>query len=94
MKSASVSTLKNHLSARLKQVVAGESYLITDRKRAVAMLTPLSESGMDERLEQLAAEGLIRPREHGLKLQDFLALPKGQCSAPLSEAIREDREGR
>ena len=94
MKTASVTSLKNHLCARLKQVVAGESYLITDRNRAVAVLSPIREGMLDARLAKLAAEGIVRPRQGDLKLQDFLALPKGTCSASLSEGIYEEREAR
>ncbi|MCC5847412.1 MAG: type II toxin-antitoxin system Phd/YefM family antitoxin [Verrucomicrobia bacterium] len=94
MKTSSVSTLKNHLSAHLKQVVAGESFLITDRNRAVAVLTPLGDGNLDARLEGLAAEGMVRPGSGKLDLQGFLSLPKGSCKASLSGAIQEDREGR
>ncbi|MCC5847557.1 MAG: type II toxin-antitoxin system Phd/YefM family antitoxin [Verrucomicrobia bacterium] len=94
MKTSSVSSLKNHLSARLKQVVAGESFLITDRNRAVAVLSPLVDGNLDARLEGLTAEGLVRPGSRKLDLQAFLSLSKGRCEAPLSGAIQEDREGR
>lgn len=94
MKTTNVSSLKNNLSARLKHVVAGEPLLITDRNRAVAMLTPLGKGSMEASLENLAAEGLVRPGGHALEAASFLAMPRACCGKPLSDAILEDREGR
>lgn len=94
MKTSSVSSMKNNLSAHLKHVMAGETYLITDRNRAVAMLTPLNDGNLDARLESLAAEGLVQLRERSLDTESFLSLPKGRCSTSLSAAILEDREER
>jgi len=94
MKTASVTSLKNNLSSNLKQVVAGESYLITDRNRAIAILSPLTQGGLDAQLEKLAADGTVRPGNHSLNLKTFLSVPKGKCSASLSGAILEDREAR
>jgi prevent-host-death family protein len=94
MKTASISHLKNHLSASLKQVVAGESLLVTDRNRPVAMLTPLSEFSMVERLAGRVAEGIVRPPKLKLDVEAFLQLPKATCEKSLSQAIIEERQER
>ena len=61
MKSASISQLKNGLSAYVDQVRAGESVLVTDRGVVVARLEP-AESRPDPagRLERLERAGLLR----------------------------------
>lgn len=41
MKTISISELKTHLSAELKRVKAGETLMITDRSRGIALVTPL-----------------------------------------------------
>ena len=97
MKTASVSDLKNNLSARLKQVVAGEPLVITDHRKPVAVVYPLEQDLMNEHVRSLVAEGLVvPPRKRGkLDAKSFLALPKAECNARLTEAILEERrEGR
>jgi prevent-host-death family protein len=97
MKTASVSDLKNNLSARLKQVIAGEPLVITDHRKPVAVVYSLEQDLMDEHVRSLVAEGLVNPpRKTGkLDAKAFLALPKAECSASLTEAILEERrEGR
>jgi len=92
MKTASVSVLKNQLSAHLKEVLAGETYLVTDRNHGVAMLSPLCEDGLEVGLERQIAEGLLRPRAKVLDLALFMSLPKASSAASLSTAIHEERE--
>lgn len=94
MKTASVTDLKNNLSARLKEVVAGESLLVTDRRKPVAVLQSLSGSLGDNRLAGLIAAGLVRPAKERLDVKAFLRLKRAECDLPLSQAIDEDREGR
>jgi prevent-host-death family protein len=97
MKTASVSDLKNNLSARLKQVIAGEPLVITDHRKPVAVVYPLEQDLMNEHVRSLVAEGLVvPPRRRGkLDTKAFLALPKAECNARLTEAILEERrEGR
>ena len=94
MRTASVTSLKNHLSDRLKKVASGETYLITDRNRAVAILSPLKEPGSDARLQKLALDGVVRPAKGTMDINAFLEIPTGKCPASLSDAIREEREQR
>lgn len=65
MKRATISHTKNHLSALLEEVRAGETILILDRDRPVAQLVPVraAEARQDERIAALERQGLIaRPR--------------------------------
>jgi prevent-host-death family protein len=61
MKTASISQLKNSLSAYVDQVKAGESVLVTDRGVVVARIDPAAAS-LDPtgRLERLERAGLVR----------------------------------
>ncbi|HEX9800916.1 MAG TPA: type II toxin-antitoxin system prevent-host-death family antitoxin [Thermoanaerobaculia bacterium] len=55
MSTAGVRDLKNHLTRYLRRTQAGESIVVTDRGRPVAILGPLPESSADESLEQRLA---------------------------------------
>jgi len=97
MRTASVSDLKNNLSARLKSVIAGEPLVITDHRKPVAVVYPLEQDLMDEHVKSLVAEGLVTPprKRRKLDVKAFLAMPKAECNARLTEAILEERaEGR
>jgi prevent-host-death family protein len=61
MKTASITQVKNGLSALVDQVRAGESILVTDRGVVVARLEPAG-TGPDSRgrLERLERAGLVR----------------------------------
>jgi len=93
MKTASVSDLKNNLSARLKLVIAGEPLVITDHRKPVAVVYPIEQELMDEHVRSLVADGLVYPpRKHGkLDVKSFLELPKAECNAALTQAILEER---
>ena len=95
MKTASVSDLKNNLSARLKQVIAGEPLVITDHRKPVAVVYPLEQDLMNEHVRSLVAEGLVVPPKRKPNARAVLDLPLPECKAGLTEAILEERrEGR
>ena len=95
MKTASVSDLKNNLSARLKQVIAGEPLVITDHRKPVAVVYPLEQDLMNEHVRSLVAEGLVVPPKRKPNARAVLDLPLPECAANLTEAILEERrEGR
>jgi len=48
--------LRNHSAGPLRRVGAGESYVVTDNGRPVAILSPVPQS----RLEELLAVGIAR----------------------------------
>jgi len=62
MKKASVSETKNHLSAILRHVREGETYLIVDHGKPVARLEPLPKGSQnaDARREDLERRGILR----------------------------------
>lgn len=94
MNTASVSDLKNNLSARLKSVIAGEPLVITDHRKPVAVVYPLDQEMMDDHVRSLVARGLVYPPRRKLDLRAFRSLPLGRCDASLTEAVLEEREGR
>ena len=91
MKTASVSDLKNNLSARLKCVIAGEPLVITDHRKPVAIVYPLEPDLMDEHVRSLVAEGVVIPPKRKPNARSVLDLPLPQCNARLTEAILEER---
>lgn len=87
MSSVGVAQLRQDLSKYLKRVEGGESLVVTDHNRPVAMLGPLpDEAGA---LARLVAEGRVA-RPAGLGLPDPIALD-GDPRA-LSEALAELRD--
>jgi prevent-host-death family protein len=94
MKMASVTELKNGLSACLREVEAGESILVTDRGRAVAVLRPLDFETMPERLAGLVSLGLVSPPRRRIDPKAVARLPLPDCCKSLSGAVIEEREGR
>ena len=94
MKKATISQVKNHLSAMLRRVRAGESVLIFDRDEPVARLCPLESPGTaDDLLSRLERAGLVR-RPTRQTVQDLLLDVSGGQSGVLEALIAERREGR
>lgn len=95
MEKATVSKLKDNLSAYLRKVRAGQTVIIYDRDVPIASIERIesSERGRD-RLALLRAQGLVRPVSRQLsvkRLREVLThgLPR---SARLTEALREERD--
>ena len=90
MEGVSVRDLKNQLSGYLRRVQAGQRFVVTDRGRAIAELSPLrgEDLSIDERLAQMAEAGEITlPKGKGL--QRFRPVPvRGR---PVSQTLLEDR---
>jgi prevent-host-death family protein len=79
MKTASVSELKSRLSEFLRQVRGGDSVMVLDRGRPVALLGPYR--GADSELAELRDAGLVR-------------LGSGQIPADYwTQPLAEDPEG-
>lgn len=94
MKMTSVTDLKAHLSARLKRVRAGESFLVTDRNQPVAILQPVPSPMQEAWAIRLQAAGLLSAPAQALDVADFLALPKACAgSSPLQALLEERVEG-
>ena len=98
MKKASISEVKNQLSALIDGVKAGGSVLIVDRGRPVARLGPVTDHAAegDGRLARLVRSGLVRPGRgsipRSLLLQKPPAVRRG--SSVVQALLDERRDGR
>src|SRR3989304_9667667 len=96
MKTATITEVKNGLSALIDQVRAGESILITDRGLAVARLEPVTTTpDPTGRLRRLERAGIVRIGRAASPL-DLLRrpaprLPAGPSADPA--VIHERRSG-
>jgi antitoxin (DNA-binding transcriptional repressor) of toxin-antitoxin stability system len=94
MEKATVSKLKNNLSAYLRKVRAGSTVVIYDREVPIARLERIESTtrGAD-RLKLLGVEGVTRPPRRPLSAQSvrgLLANPLARTSR-LLEALDRDR---
>ena len=109
MVTATISEVRNGLSAYLRRVKAGETVLILDRKTPVARIVPLSHPteslpvsshGDQARIERLIGEGVAtRDSDKGAlevlrELGDSWPAGHGILEALLDEREAEYREGR
>lgn len=97
MKSESISSAKNNLSALIKQVQGGDPVLITDRGVPVARLESVQlGAGVPPRIVALAQTGLVRlPRHQPDASWLDLPLPSASPGASASELLlHERRQGR
>ena len=94
MKTTTISDLKQHLSARLKTVRAGEPLLVTDRRVPVAMLAPLSPDVREAGLAGLVSNGVLAPPSRPLDVGRFRSMPRGKWASGLSSAVIEERDNR
>lgn len=95
MKKVGIRELKNALSAYVRRAEAGETVLVTDRGRTVAVLGPAAPGGAlgVSRYEELVASGMIRPatdRKPLLAGIRTLKLPRGTATE-LLDADRGER---
>jgi prevent-host-death family protein len=98
MKTASVSETKNNLSAILREVREGESYLIVDRGKPVARLDPVAAEvkGADQRRAELESKGVLR-RGRGKVRRELIETPPPRLPAKVSALallLKEREEGR
>ncbi len=95
MKLASVSELKDGLSAHLELVRGGETVVVTDRRVPVAVLERIESGLLEDGESGLVAQGIVAPPRTSLAVGEFLALPRGECAGGLTAAMLEERaEGR
>ena len=92
MRTVGVRDLKAHLSRVLRDVQAGEQFLVTDRGRVVAELrspdaTTLAASPIERALARMAAEGHLRLAESSATLfgQPLVRLKKGTAQRLIDE---------
>ena len=91
MKKASISELKNQLSAYLQRVRAGETVVIYDRSRPVARIDRIADEDDDERVVQLQRAGLVVPPSEPMPL-DLLREPLPSARQSVLEALLQERE--
>jgi prevent-host-death family protein len=84
-----VRELRQNLSVYLRRVVKGESFEVTERGRAVAVLGPLPEPSTP--VQRLVATGRASSPEGGIS---EVLPPRGKPSRRLSEALEELRAER
>jgi antitoxin (DNA-binding transcriptional repressor) of toxin-antitoxin stability system len=95
MEKASISQLKNHLSAYLKKVRAGRTVLIVDRDEPVARLERIEAGGStDDRIGSLEKAGLLRRAGRKLDLEALRAEAPRARKSVLGALLEERREGR
>lgn len=97
MEKATVSRLKDNLSAYLRKVRAGQPVVIYDRDVPVARIERIETSGHGpDRLALLRAQGLARPPARPLSVKQLRSLLKPlPRTARLADALYEERsEGR
>ena len=96
MEKATISQLKNSLSAYLKKVRGGQSVLILDRNEPIAVLERINASERPEgRLARLEKAGIIRrsPTTRPLDALSKTKPPKSKKSV-LAALLEERRETR
>lgn len=92
MDSVGVRELRQNLSKYLSQVKEGESFLVTERGREVARLSP--SGPVDSPLARLVAErGATMPRADLLSLAASSPLPPAE-GPPVEQVLDELREER
>lgn len=90
MKKASISELKNQLSAYLQQVRAGETVLVLDRNQPVARIERIADDPGDDRSARLQRAGVLTPPTEPLPL-DLLRRPPPRASRSVLDAMLEER---
>jgi prevent-host-death family protein len=91
MEKASISDLKNRLSAYLQKVRAGETILICDRNEPVARIERIADGGDDDRLTRLRRAGLLAPPTRPMPFE-ALREPSPRCEKSVVAALLEERE--
>ena len=95
MEKATISQIKNKLSAYLRRVRAGETVMIFDRNRPVARLERVEAGGHPEaRLADLERAGLLKRHMRPLSLELFKTLPMRKDHNVLDALLEDRRTGR
>ena len=90
-----MSQLKAKLSEQLRKVKAGETVIITERGRPIAVMEPLSSDQLDDEIVELVEAGLLRAGRRRLPAgfgdQDLPKDPEGSVRAAILEERAEGR---
>ncbi len=91
MKVASISELKDTLSAHLDRVRSGEIVVVTDRKSPIATLERIAPGSLNQSEQRLVSDGIVAPRQQPLDVEALLAIPSRTPQSSLVAAILEER---
>jgi prevent-host-death family protein len=92
MEKATISELKNRLSAYLKKVRAGHTILILDRDQPVARLERVgSAERTDDRLTRLERAGLLRRATRPVNVKALRSQPAPRATHSILQALIEER---
>jgi prevent-host-death family protein len=58
METIGIRELKENLSRYMKRVKTGESIIVTDRKKEIAVIMPLEKKAKEEKIYQLIQRGM------------------------------------
>jgi antitoxin (DNA-binding transcriptional repressor) of toxin-antitoxin stability system len=96
MEKATISQLKNRLSAYLEKVRAGGTVLILDRDQPIARIERIEAADRPgDRIARLERAGLLRrPSRPPLSVESLPKPAPGASSGVLAALIEERREGR
>lgn len=100
MKTVNIGELKDHLSAYLRHVRAGEEVVICDRNRAIARILPMEDEDLSDRERALVAAGILRLPKVKIEdrkkfLEEFFAMPAPQVNSErIIQNLIEEREDR
>ncbi len=98
MKKASITEVKNNLSAMIDAVRHGAPLLIMDRGRPVARLDSVRDAAGDDgdRLARLLREGIVRPARGALPKALLSSKPPraAQGASAVGSLLDERRSGR
>lgn len=97
MKRVAIAELKSKLSEFLERVKTGTEYLVTDRGKPIARLSPLKAHAIwTDLYEQLVKKGQVRPpkREFSLSLFEKTSRPKDPKGRILQALLQEREDGR
>jgi antitoxin (DNA-binding transcriptional repressor) of toxin-antitoxin stability system len=92
MEKATISELKNRLSAYLKKVRAGHTVLIFDRDQPVARLERVGGGERtDDRLTRLERAGLLRRASRPVNVKALKAQPAPRATRSVVQALIDER---
>ena len=88
---ASVSKVKNSLSGYLEKVKAGQSVLITDHRKVVAVLEPVDSASWPQEIRNALEQGEGKAPRRRLDVAAFNRVPRAQGSS-LTAAVLDERQ--
>jgi antitoxin (DNA-binding transcriptional repressor) of toxin-antitoxin stability system len=95
MQKATISELKNSLSAYLKKVRAGESVLILDRDQPVARIERIDAgTAADDPVARLERAGLVRRARASVPLKLLRQEPASARRSVVKALVEDRRAGR